>query len=800
MNKLKTLRLASLSLAVSMALALPAQTLAQSSDVTISEIQIRGLNRVSKGAVLLALPVKEGDLLTKENVALSMRQLYATGDFDEVKLSRDGQKFIVTVKEKPTIGNIEFSGNTNIKEEDLKKILDQQGVSAGDPLNPQKLNQIEKSLEDFYHSSGMYQAKVKAVITNLPRNRADVKIEIIEGKAAEIAQINIVGNKSFDEEVLLAHMELRDDLPWWNFLGSTRYNGQKFRADLESLKSFYMNRGYVNFKVDSTSVEVTPDKKSIYLTIAITEGDQYTIKGTSLRGDTLKYGAELKQAISLEDGEIYNQRRITENEKILASVLGKYGYANSEVRAFPTYDDANKTVTINFNVIPGKRIHVSQVFIDGNDTTDDTVIRRELRQMDGSWLSSEAIEISKARLNRTGYFETVDVTTENAGATDDTVNVRTKVKERPTGSISGGIGFGTDSGLTIQAGISQNNLFGWGKRANISSYENDYRKHMELGLTDPYFTVDRVSLGGRIYLDKYDGDDDEDVVDYSNDSYGLSLSLGYPMSEAWFVNYSVGYEKNKIKNNGTRFEQADYFFKMYGDVNTRTVNLTEYKVGVDLSHNTLDKGVFPTEGSKQSFSISATTPNSDSHYYKAIAETFHYFPVDTYHEYVFAVRGRVGYGDGYKKKNGVDEVLPFFDNFSLGGSEWLRGFKRNSIGPRALYRNDADTGYYESGNSVGGNAFWTATAEFIVPTPLLPEAYKNSVRTAVFFDAGALWDTNSDKYSVDYSSPSEYRTSVGVAVTWMSPMGPISFNVAKAIKKYDNDDTEQFNFNLGSSF
>ena len=613
MNKLKTLRLASLSLAVSMALALPAQTFAQSSDVTISEIQIRGLNRVSKGAVLLALPVKEGDLLTKENVALSMRQLYATGDFDEVKLSRDGQKFIVTVKEKPTIGNIEFSGNTNIKEEDLKKILDQQGVSAGDPLNPQKLNQIEKSLEDFYHSSGMYQAKVKAVITNLPRNRADVKIEIIEGKAAEIAQINIVGNKSFDEDVLLAHMELRDDLPWWNFLGSTRYNGQKFRADLESLKSFYMNRGYVNFKVDSTSVEVTPDKKSIYLTIAISEGEQYTIKGTSLRGDTLKYGAELKQAISLEDGEIYNQRRITENEKILASVLGKYGYANSEVRAFPTYDDANKTVTINFNVIPGKRIHVSQVFIDGNDTTDDTVIRRELRQMDGSWLSSEAIEVSKSRLNRTGYFETVDVTTENAGSTDDTVNVRTKVKERPTGSITGGIGFGTDSGLTIQAGISQNNLFGWGKRANISSYENDYRKHMEIGLTDPYFTVDRVSLGGRIYLDKYDGDDDEDVVDYSNDSYGLSLSLGYPMSEAWFVSYSLGYEKNKIKNNGTRFQQADYFFSMYGDVDTRTVNLTEYKVGVDLSRNTLDKGVFPTEGSKQNFAISAPTPNSDGH-------------------------------------------------------------------------------------------------------------------------------------------------------------------------------------------
>lgn len=800
MKKYKSVRLASLSLAIAAVLSVSGQALAQSSSDVISEIQVRGLNRVSKGAVLLALPVKEGDVITKENVTLAMQQLYATGDFDEVKLSRDGQKFIVTVKEKPTIGNIEFSGNTNIKEEDLTKIINQQGISSGEPLNPQKLNQIEKSLEDYYHSAGMYQASVKAVVTNLPRNRADVKIEITEGKASEISQINIVGNNSFSEDVLLAQMQLRDDVPWWNFLGSQRYNGQSFRADLEALKSFYMDRGYVNFKVTSTSVELTPDKKSIFLTIGINEGACYTIKDTALRGDTLKYEQELKDTITLEPGEIYNQRRITENEKALASILGKYGYANSEVRAYPTYDDANKTVTVNFNVVPGKRIHVSQVFIDGNDTTDDTVVRREMQQMDGSWLSSEAIELSKAKLNRTGYFETVEVTTESAGVSDDTVNVRTKVKERATGSISGGIGFGTDSGLTIQAAISQNNLFGWGNKANISAYENDYRKHMELGYTNPYFTIDKVSLGGRIYLDKYDGDDDEDIVDYTNDTYGLSLSLGYPINENWFVSYFVGYEKSKIKNNGTRFEQADRFFSMYGtDENMREVNLDEYKVGFDLSHNELDKSVFPTSGNRQSFSFSITTPNSDSHYYKATAETYHYFPFDTYHEYVLSLRGRIGYGDGYRDKNGQKEILPFFDTFSLGGSEWLRGFSRNSVGPRALYLSDAGY-YYESSTSVGGNAFWAATAELIIPTPLLAEAYKNNVRTAVFFDAGALWDTHSGDYTIDYSDPNKYRTSVGVAVTWMSPMGPLSFNIAKAIKKYDGDDTEQFNFNIGSSF
>lgn len=799
MKKMSIFKLATLSAAVAAAVAIPQIAYAQSETV-ITNIQVRGLNRVSKGAVLLALPVKEGDTVTPENTTLAMQQLYATGDFDDVKLSMDGGTFIVNVKERPTIGAVDFSGNNNIKKEDLEKIISQQGIKVGESLNTQALNQIQKSLEDFYHSSGMYQATVNAVITNLPRNRADIKIEITEGKAAEIAQINIVGNKTFDEDVLLAQMELRDDVPWWNFMASQRYNGQKFRADLEALKTFYMDRGFVNFKIDSTSVELTPDKKSIYLTITISEGERYSVSSYTVRGDTLKYEQELKDAITLHEGEIYNQRRVTENEKTLANILGKYGYANSEVKAYPIYNDTDKTVDLNFNVTPGARVHVSQVMITGNDTSDDTVVRRELRQMDGSWLSSEAIETSKTRLNRTGYFESVDITTESVGASDDTVNVNTKVKERPTGSISGGIGFGTDSGLTIQASISQNNLFGWGKRGNISSYENDYRKHMEVGYTDPYFTVDNVSLGGRLYLDKYDGDDDEDVVDYTNHTYGGVLNLGYPISETWYINYNLGFEKSKIKNNGTRFEQSDVFFAMYSKDATREVEFLDYKAGFDLSHNSLDKGVFPTDGNKQVLSFLATTPNSDMHYYKVTAETYHYFPFDTYHEYVFTVRARAGYGNGYRDKNGMKELLPFFDNFSLGGSEWLRGFKRNSIGPRALYQIWGTDKYYESSTTVGGNAFWTASAEFIVPTPLVSEAYKNSVRTSLFFDAGALWDTRSQMYTVDYSDPGKYRTSVGISVTWMSPMGPLSFNLAKAIKKYDKDDTEQFNFNIGSSF
>lgn len=800
MNKYRTLRLASMVLALAAVISTPLVATAQSSDSVISEIQINGLNRVSKGAVLLALPVKEGDVITKENTTLAMRQLYATGDFDDVKLSKDGGKFIVTVKEKPTIGGIDFSGNSNIKDEDLKKVVEQQGIRSGEALNTQSLNRIEKSLEDYYHSSGMYQASVKAVVTYLPRNRADVKIEITEGKAAEISQINIVGNDHFDEDALLAQMQLRDDVPWWNFLANQRYNGQSFRADLESLKTYYMDRGYVNFKVDSTSVQLTPDKKNIYLTIAVNEGDLYHISDATITGDPLKYGKELKEAITIESGEVYNQRRVTENEKTLAGILGKYGYANSEVKAYPTYNEKDKTVTINFNVIPGKRIHVAQVLVDGNDTSDDTVIRREMRQTDGSWLSTEAIENSKLRLNRTGYFETVDVTTESSGSTDDTVNVRAKVKERPTGSISGGIGFGTDSGLTIQAAISQKNLFGWGVKGQVSAYQNDYRKHMELGYTDPYFTVDNVSFGGRIYSDKYEGDDDTDVADYTNNTVGLDFTLGYPLAENWYIDYCLGYERANIKNNSTRFQQADVFFSTYSNGNVREVTLNEYKFTVEFTHDSLNKAVFPTAGNKQTVSFLATAPNSDARYFKTTVETMHYFPLDVNEDYVFTVRGRAGYGNGYGTKNGEREIMPFYDNFYLGGSDWLRGFSRNAVGPHALYLNSSTGSYYESGSSIGGNAFWATTAELIIPTPLLSEAYKNSVRTAIFFDAGALWDSRSKNYAVDYTDSNKYRTSLGLSVTWMSPMGPLNFTLSKAIKKYEGDSTQAFNFNIGSSF
>lgn len=761
-------------------------------------IEIRGLNRVTRGAVLLALPVKPGDTVNPEVISRAMKQLYATGDFDNIRLVRRDNTLVVDVVERATIGTVEFSGNVNIAEDDLKRVAEQQGLRAGEPLNVQTLASIRNSLEEFYHSAGMYQAQVKTVLTRLPRNRVNVRVEFNEGVNAEIQQINIVGNTAFDEDVLLALFELRDDVPWWNFMASRNYDTQKFRGDLEKLRTYYLDRGYVRFKIDSTSVEMTPDRKGLYLTVAINEGECYKVGKTALQGNTLKYGEDMQQLITLEEGETYSQHLVTENEEILKHFLGKFGYAYTEVKAVPVYNDKDKIVDLNFVVEPGSRIYVSQMLISGNTDTDDTVVRREIRQMDGTWLSNEAMDMSKRRLNRTGYFQTVDMDVQRTGTATDLVTVKTTVKEQPTGSIAGGLGFGTDSGLLLSASISQNNVLGWGTKGAISAYSNDYRSHTEISYTDPYFTIDNVSLGGRVFYDRYDGDDD-DVVEYDKRTVGFDVNVGYPLSENWGVGYTVGIEHTHIKNTGRRFQQGERFWKQYGKDGSRRGDFLDFDLGVNLTHSSLDRAVFPTDGNKQVLSLMATAPGSDTQYYKITFETRHLFPFDSEHLWVFGIRGRTGYGNGYGTKNGQKQRLPFYNNFYLGSSSWLRGFEQNSIGPRAIYLDDDDNPY-ESDTSVGGNAFWTASAEIFVPTPLVSENYKNLLRTSFFLDAGALWDTYGGSYAFDYSKSNEFRSSIGLSLTWISPMGAVSIYLAKAIKTYDGDDTQVFNFNIGSSF
>ena len=780
----------------------------------INDIEVRGLYRVTKGAVLLSLPIQAGDDVTREDVAQALRKVFRTSNFDMVNAYYTSQGvLIIDVKERPTIVNVSYAGNNAIKAEQLDDIIKAHNVKTGEILDVEKLRELEASLEDYYNSTGRYQARVSTILVYLPRNRVDVKFNFTEGVSAKIEQINIVGNRSFPEEKLLAQLELRDHVPWWNFLADRTFQAQKFSGDLETLRSFYMNRGYVRFKIDSTRVEMTPDRKGIYLSISISEGDQYSFDKFNVIGETYGHSEEMLKLIPLVPGDVYDANQVSHTEELLANYMGKFGYAYTKVKAIPVIDDEKKLVSLNFSVEPGHRIYVTDVRITGNTITTDEVVRRELRQMDGTWLSNEAISTSKRRLDQLGFFETVDVTPRKTGPDSDTVEVVTTVKERPTGSIKAGIGFGTETGINLNAEISQDNFLGYGGNASIGVNTNKYDQKIELRYDEPYFTVDGVSLGGNVYYEKFEAGD-ANIVDYTNEKFGTGLSIGYPIDEHNFIRYSVGYEHNRLSQTSS-FIQIQRFWDTYVDKDVRNgkVVFQNYTAGLYFSRNYLDRGALPTDGSKQTVYGTVAIPGSDTRYYKVGADTTHFFPLDKDRRYIINFRAKAGYGNGYGTRNGIEETLPFFQNYYLGGDEWLRGFKYNAVGPKALYNSFTmgNVGVMGSRESVGGNAIVAGSLSLIVPTPFASEGYDRSLRTSIFLDAGSLWDTNYDPgaigqcfgkcdYIYDYSDPKEYRMSAGVTLVWVSPMGPIGFSLAEPIRKKAGDRTEFFSFSLGRTF
>ncbi|MGL4751050.1 MAG: outer membrane protein assembly factor BamA, partial [Aeromonadaceae bacterium] len=675
------------------------------------------------------------------------------------------------------------------------------------------LRSLEKNLEDFYYGMGKYSAKVQAIVTPLPRNRVDLKLNFIEGVSAKIDQINIVGNKVFSEELLLAQLSLRDSVPWWNVVADQKYQKQKLAGDLEALRSYYMNRGYVRFKVDSTQVEMTPDKKGLYITINISEGEQYKVAGINLKGDLLGHDADMKKLVAITPGELYSAADVTHAEESLSKYLGKFGYAYPQVTTYPSIDDKKKEVSLNINVIPGPRIYVRDISIQGNQQTKDEVLRREMRQMEGTWLSNEQVESSKTRLNKLGFFETVEIQPRRLPGSEDLVDLDVKVKEQAAGSITGGIGYGTSSGVSFQFGLSQDNFLGSGNKAAFTFNMNDYSKTFDVSYTDPYFTLDGVSLGGRAYYNQFEAGN-ANLVDYNNETIGTRLTFGYPFNEINRLEFGVGYENNKLSQLQA-YAQIRKFWEIYAenrDSNGRVV-FNKYDFSTSWIRNNLNKGMFATEGDKQQLTGKVTIPGSDLQFYKLSFDDSHYYPLDREHSWVILGRMKFAYGAGYGQVDGYNQVLPFFENYYAGGSDWLRGFRSNTVGPKALYLynsqgNDTVTA---TDQSVGGNAMAVASLEFIVPTPFASESYRNQLRTSIFFDIGNVWDTtfNPNDYNscsascdkfYDYSDPSKYRSSVGVALQWLSPLGPLAFSFARPIKEQPGDKTEVFNFNIGRTF
>lgn len=796
----------------------------------VEDIRVEGLQRVALGAALTYLPVEVGDELNSFRVAQAIRSLYSSTHFENVEMLRNGNTLVIKVSERPTISNIIFEGNDDIKDEQLQESLDGNNIRLGEPLDRTVLTSIENGLKDFFYSIGKYNADVSAIVTPLPRNRVDLKLLFEEGDAAEIEQINIVGNQVFSDQELMEDLELQFDAPWWDFLSETRYQQQTLQGDMETVRNHYMDRGYLRFNIDSTQVSMTPEKDGIYIAMNVSEGEQYRISGVELVGDLLGNEEYIGKVLPLTEGELYNQAEVTYTEEFISKYLGRFGYAYPTVTTVPEINDADKTVNLTISVDPGKRIYVRRINFNGNTVTADDVLRQNVNQMEGAWLSNNLLESSKNQLSRLTYMSNVEFESTRVPGEDDKVDVDFNVEEQPSGSFNAGIGYGDRTKLSLQAGIQQDNFLGTGKRVGLNLSTVSYQKSAQITYNDPYFTIDGISLGGSIGYSEFDGSD-FNVIQYNSKRWSVGANAGYPIDEVNRINFGLTYSNTELYNTGY-YEQTEQFYNQFRQNDPQApVKYDSYLASVSWSRNTLNRGLFPTAGSSQRATFSITTPNSDVNYFKTVLDTKFYFPLSRDQRWSVLARLRLGYGNGYGDANGNDQILPFTENFTAGGADTLRGFENNTVGPRGVILaagNESIQGpdgvvypgapinsqIAVSQRSLGGNAMALGGLELIVPTPFVDAEMDNSVRTSLFVDIGNVWDTefDYDKYRdlqpatgrrdtlLDYSDWTQYRSSAGLSVQWISPMGPMVFSFSRTIQDREGDDAKFFTFNIGQTF
>ncbi|MBW3199310.1 outer membrane protein assembly factor BamA [Marinobacter nauticus] len=767
-------------LAVAVGLAITATGIkpALADEFTVADIEVEGLQRVSAGSVFSAFPVNIGERMDETRLADAIKDLFRTGLFTDIQASRDEGVLILSVRERPSISSIEIEGNKNIETEMLMDALAGAGLEEGQVFRRATLEKLELEILRSYIAQGRYNARVKATAEELPRNRVAIRLDINEGSVAAIQHINIVGNEDFSDEELIGLFELRTS-SWWNSLtNKDKYARERLSGDLESLRSFYLDRGYLDFNVESSQVSISPDKQEVFIAIAVKEGPQYTISDIRLRGELIVGEEELRKFIPVKEGDVFSRAQMTAISEALSFRLGREGYAFANVNAVPEPGEDN-TAAVTFFVEPGKRAYVRRVNFDGNVSTKDEVLRQEMTQMEGGVASSDRIEFSKTRLERLGYFQTVDVETVPVPGTDDLVDVNYSVQEQPTGSLSASVGFSQNSGVILGASVSENNFFGTGKRVSFGVNFSDSVKSANVSYLDPYYTVDGVSRGFSLFARETDYEE-EDISSYLLDEYGGRVTFGYPTDSITRLNFGAGVTQSNIKPGVFSAQEVRDFIADEGD------SFTNYFLFGSWRRSTLNRGVLPTKGYSHSLSLDVAVPGSDLTFYKATHKTDFYFPLTDSANWVFRARSEIGYGDGY----GDRSQMPFFEHFYSGGYGSVRGYEANSLGNKA----ERAAGDFSDPDPFGGNVLTEGGLELIFPTPFAGDS--RSMRTSFFVDAGQVFDTERG-FDPELG---EVRTSAGISFQWITAVGPLAFSLAKPLNDKSGDDTQVFQFSLGQTF
>jgi outer membrane protein insertion porin family len=730
----------------------------------VKDIRVEGIQRTEAGTVFSYLPVKVGETITEEKAAAAIKALYATGFFKDVQLELEGDVLIVVVQERPAISQIEITGSKEFEKDQLKSAMKQVGLAEGRIFDRALLEKAEQELKRQYISRGKYGATIATTVTPLERNRVAISFNINEGDVAKIRQINIVGNKAFKEKQLVDLFTLRTPglLTW--ITKNDQYSKQKLSADLEALRSYYLNRGYLEFNIESTQVQITPEKKDIYITVNITEGPRYMVSDVKLAGEMLLPEAELRKLLKIQPGEVFSREKLTESSKLISERLGNEGYAFANVNAVPELDKEKHSAAFTFFIDPGRRVYVRRINIAGNSRTRDEVIRRELRQMEGGWYAGEKIKRSKQRVDKLGFFSDVNIETPAVQGTTDQVDLNVTVTERPRGAILLGAGFSSSDGFIVSGSVSQNNVFGTGNHLAVQVNSGRVNKVISLSYTNPYYTVDGVSRG----FDLYRRDTDPtslSVGSFKTSTLGGGIRFGVPVTETDTINYGLGFEDTDLDLFDDSPQRFKDFVAEFGPSNTVLLGT------VGWAQDRRDSLIYTTKGTLQRTSAEVGLPGGDLTYYKLSYQYQWFRPLTR--DFVLMLNGEIGVGEGYGGKS-----LPFYKNFFAGGVTSVRGYEASTLGPKD-----------SNGDALGGSRRLVGNIELLFPVPGL--STEKSVRMGAFLDGGMVndsFDTN------------EMRYSVGLTVSWVSPIGPLKVSFAQPLNDKPGDEVQQFQFTFGTAF